>query len=142
MSKYTLQNLIQSEGVAYHADNNLALIELSRKGISKKSLLDLSESSSISIRTMAKLLPVTDRTIQRYREDQKFSRDVSEHIILIAKVVEKAFDVLEDQPKVSEWLNTPLLALGKRTPLSLLDTSFGAQMVIDELGRLEYGVYS
>jgi putative toxin-antitoxin system antitoxin component (TIGR02293 family) len=118
------------------------VITMSREGVSKQLLLALSDLSGISIHQLAKLLPITERTIQRYDNEQKFSSDVSEHILIIIRVVDQAYQVLEGQETVKEWLTTPLVALGQRTPLSLLDTSFGAQLVMDELGRLEHGVYS
>jgi putative toxin-antitoxin system antitoxin component (TIGR02293 family) len=137
-----LANVLRSEGVQYTLDNDMDLISMSRKGVSKQLLLALSDLSGISIHQLAQLLPITERTIQRYDNEQKFSRDVSEHILIIVRVVDKAYQVLEGQEAVKDWLTTPLVGLGQRTPLSLLDTSFGAQLVMDELGRLEHGVYS
>jgi putative toxin-antitoxin system antitoxin component (TIGR02293 family) len=137
-----ITNVLRSEGVDYTLDNDMDVITMSRKGVSKQLLLALSDLSGISIHQLAQLLPITERTIQRYDKEQKFSRDVSEHILIIVRVVDQAYQVLEEQETVKDWLTTPLVALGQRTPLSLLDTSFGAQLVMDELGRLEHGVYS
>jgi uncharacterized protein (DUF2384 family) len=41
-----------------------------------------------------------------------------------------------------QWLSYPVLALGDRTPLSLLSSPAGLRMVIDVLGRIEHGVPS
>jgi uncharacterized protein (DUF2384 family) len=30
--------------------------------------------------------------------------------------------------------------LGSKTPLEILDTSFGFEMVLDEIGRIEHGI--
>ncbi|MGM0586780.1 MAG: type II RES/Xre toxin-antitoxin system antitoxin [Bacteroidota bacterium] len=139
---HPLTNVLRSEGVQYTLDNDMDVITMSRKGVSKQLLLALSDLSGISIHQLAQLLPITQRTIQRYDNEQKFSRDVSEHILIIVRVVDKTYQVLEGQDAVKDWLTTPLVGLGQRTPLSLLDTSFGAQLVMDELGRLEHGVYS
>jgi uncharacterized protein (DUF2384 family) len=38
-------------------------------------------------------------------------------------------------------MNAPCTALGERTPISLINTQIGIDMVIDELGRIEHGVY-
>lgn len=142
MSEDRLKNFLEDEGIAYSVDNDMDLIELSRRGIPKKTLKSLADYSSISIKSLSQLLPVSERTIQRYAEDDKFKSDVSEHIILIARVLFRADEVFGNRKDLKEWLTTPQLGLGERTPLSLLDTSFGAQLVIDELGRLEHGVYS
>lgn len=125
-----------------HFDNDLELIQLARRGVSKKTLLKLAEYGSISLKTLAQLLPVSERTIQRYKESDTFSTDVSEHLLLIAKVIAKGYEVFNSREDLHNWLHAPLISLGRRTPLSLLDTSFGAQLVIDTLGRLEHGIYS
>lgn len=142
MSEKKLQQFLRDEGVPYTAESEMNLIELTRTGIPKKTLKSLADYSTISFKSLAQLLPVSERTIQRYAEDEKFKSDVSEHVILIARVLFRADDVFSSRKDLKKWLTTPLLSLGNRTPLSLLDTSFGAQLVIDELGRLEHGTYS
>ncbi|MEX0720737.1 MAG: antitoxin Xre/MbcA/ParS toxin-binding domain-containing protein [Balneolaceae bacterium] len=134
--------IIFEEAVAYSTGNEMDMIEMARKGVSKKSLLNLSKLGSIPVKQLSELLPVSERTIQRYSNKEKFNSDVSEHLILIAKVLLRAVEVFEDKKSMRSWLQTPLLGFGQKTPLSLLDTSFGAQLVMDELGRLEQGVYS
>jgi len=50
--------------------------------------------------------------------------------------------LLQHKDKFLSWMNHPNKALGNRTPLSLLSSRFGAEAVLDELGRIEYGVFS
>jgi putative toxin-antitoxin system antitoxin component (TIGR02293 family) len=50
--------------------------------------------------------------------------------------------VFEDENTAIQWLKSPLKVLGGVSPIDLFDTSFGVQMVLDELGRIEQGVYS
>ncbi|MBK8953444.1 MAG: DUF2384 domain-containing protein [Chitinophagaceae bacterium] len=40
-----------------------------------------------------------------------------------------------------EWVHSPLISLGNKTPLDFLDTTFGIQLVLKILGRLEQGVF-
>ena len=42
----------------------------------------------------------------------------------------------------AEWLKTPNLSLGDKTPLEYADTEVGAREVENLLGRIDYGVYS
>jgi len=142
MSELTIEKIFQDEGIESPFQNRLELIKLVRKGISKKSILKLSELLSLSVKDFAKLLPVTERTIQRYHANKRFKRDISEHIILIAEVVVKGLDVFPNQERLKKWLTAPNKSFDNTKPIELLDTSFGAQLVIDELGRIEYGVYS
>jgi len=122
--------------------NQMDLIELANKGITKDALTHLAEFFSIRISQMAALLPVTERTIQRYTGKKHFSRVVSEQILQIAEVAAKGTDVFEDKDKFLSWMNHPNKALGNRRPMDLLRSRFGVQAVLDELGRIEYGVVS
>lgn len=119
----------------------MRMVELSRKGVTKNTLLKVAELGSMSLKELAQLLPVTERTIQRYGDDDRFPRDVSEHVLMLAEVFSKGLDVLGDRETLRDWLRTPIAGLGQ-PPLDLLDTSFGVELVKDELGRLEEGVFS
>ena len=39
-------------------------------------------------------------------------------------------------------MNTENIALGGKRPIELLPSRYGAQMVLDVIGRIEYGVFS
>jgi putative toxin-antitoxin system antitoxin component (TIGR02293 family) len=118
------------------------LIEISNKGITKDALLRLANYLSLSIRQMAELLPVTERTIQRYKRKQRFNRVVSEQALQIAEVAARGSEVFGDRDKFLSWMKSPSPALGNRTPASLLSSRFGTEVVLDELGRIEHGVIS
>lgn len=142
MSEFKVEDIIKEEGFAYQSSSGMRLVEMSRRGISKKSLLRLAELSSVSVKQLAELLPVSLRTIQRYNNNDLLEPVVSEHAILIAEVLSKGSQVFSSLESLQHWLHTPSAALGNKTPLSYLDTGFGARLVTDELGRLEHGVYS
>ncbi|MFQ5855411.1 MAG: antitoxin Xre/MbcA/ParS toxin-binding domain-containing protein [Anaerolineae bacterium] len=118
------------------------LIELSRQGVTKDALMHLAKYLSFTLRQMAELLPVTERTIQRYAPQDPFNSVVSEQILQIAEVAARGTEVFDDKDKFRDWMNHPNKALANRTPLSLLSSRFGVEMVLDELGRIEYGVFS
>jgi len=121
-------------------DTPMDLIELSEKGVTKGSLLRLADHLGLSAARVAQLLPVTERTIQRYSRTQRFNCFVSEHILQLAEVAARGGEVFGDRDRLLSWLNHPSRALSGRTPVSLLSSRFGAQMVLDELGRIERGV--
>ena len=58
------------------------------------------------------------------------------------KVWKRALSVLEDESAARQWIRGVNRALGGETPLSLLDTEAGYELVLDTLGRIEYGVVS
>lgn len=125
-----------------HIKNKMDLIELSRIGVSKNALLHLAKYLNITMHQIADFLPVTERTVQRYSPDTRFKRVVSEQILHIAKVAAKGSEVFQDRDKFLKWLNFPNKALANQTPISLLNSTFGADMVLEELGRIEHGLFA
>jgi len=122
--------------------SQMDMIELSHRGVPKDALVNLAKYLSFTIHQMAELLPVTERTIQRYASQKHFNRVVSEQILHIASVAAKGTEVFGAKDKFLSWMNHPNKALANKTPLSLLSSRFGVEMILDELGRMEYGVFS
>lgn len=118
------------------------LVELGSRGVSKAALVRLAKYFSYTVAQMAEVLPVTERTIQRYRPQQRFNQVVSEQILQIAEVAARGEAVFGDRQRFLAWLAAPSHALGQRTPASLLGSRFGAEMVRDELGRIEHGIFA
>jgi len=122
--------------------NRMDLVELSNTGVTKDALVHLSHFLRCSMKQMAALLPVTERTIQRYTPKKHFNRAVSEQILQIAEVAAKGSKVFGNKEKLLLWMNHPNKALSDKTPMSLLSSKFGVDVVLDELGRIEHGVFS
>ena len=100
--------------------NRFDLIELSNMGITKNALSHLAKYLCFSMSQMAELLPVTERTIQRYASNEHFNRVISEQILKIAEVATKGAEIFDDKDKFLLWMNHPHTALVNRTPMSLL----------------------
>ena len=64
----------------------------------------------------------------------------SEKIIEIAEVTKIGLDVFGNLEKLKLWLNTPNFALGNLKPIELLNDSYGKEMVIGELTRINHGI--
>ena len=122
--------------------NKMDLFELGRDGITKKAVSHLAAYLSLSWKEIAGLLPVTERTLQRYSSEQHFNSAVSEQAIHVAEVLAKGTDVFQDKNKLSTWLNTPHKVFHGKAPFAMLNSRFGMEMVLEELGRIEFGVYS
>ncbi len=118
------------------------LIALSRHGVTKTALMNLARYLTLTMGQLAQLLSVSERTLHRYPPTRHFNPAVSERILRLAEVVAKGTEVFEDKENLLAWMNQPSVPLGNQTPLSLLTSSFGMEMVLDELGRIEHGVLS
>ena len=122
--------------------NKMDLVELGSHGVTKNAVLHLANYLSLSWKQVADLLPVTERTLQRYSSDQHFNLAVSEQVLHIAEVIAKGTEVFKDKDKLIIWLNTPHKVFYGKTPFTMLSSHFGMDLVLEELGRIEFGVYS
>lgn len=118
------------------------LIDLSRAGIKKSTLKSLADYLGITMEKLSSLLHSSYRNIQRKDNDDLLDTLKTEKVLELAAFAQRGIEVIGDKQSFAEWLHSPLVALGNKTPLDFLDTTFGIQMVTKILGRLEQGVYS
>lgn len=124
-----------------HSDFDI--ISLSNEGITKASLDALIGHIGISKKAFSEnILHASVKTLERKKSTDKLNLHTSSIVIEIAKVVEHAFDVFEDEEKARKWLNSPVRALNNHKPVDLFYLPTGLKMVDDILGRIEEGVYS
>jgi putative toxin-antitoxin system antitoxin component (TIGR02293 family) len=91
---------------------------------------------------LAQALDIPERTLARRKREGVLNRDESAKLVRLARVVERAVEVFEDEHTALDWLKAVNGALGGATPVSLLDTDLGASAVLDTLGRIEHGVFA
>ena len=129
-----------------HTDRTLEtsfdLVNLAREGLTRASIDSSIEALEISIDEMVDLLPISRRTLERFTENQKLSPELSDRLIQIARVYSRTLEVFGERNLALRWLKSPCKAFGDNTPRSYLNLSSGFEIVIDELGRIDYGVYS
>ncbi len=118
------------------------LVALSHHGVTKSALLNLAKYLSFTLNQISELLPISERTVQRYARGKHFNSAISEQILQIAEVAARGVDVFGNKDDFLAWMKQQNVALGKKTPISLLSSRFGAQMILDEIGRIEHGVVS
>ena len=123
-------------------ESKMDLIELGSVGVTKNAVSHLAKYLSFSWKQVADLLPVTERTLQRYSSNQHFNPAVSEQVLHIAEVLAKGVEVFQEKKKLLLWLNTPHKVFSRKTPFAMLGSRFGTELVLEELGRIEFGVYS
>jgi len=122
--------------------NDLDLIKLGAKGVKKGQIKRLGEAMCLPNTVLASLLAINVRTIQRQPEGKPFDRQISDRAIKLAQLTARGIDVFGNGAEFCAWLQTPSMALGNKTPLSLLVSVVGVDLVGDVIGRIEYGVYS
>lgn len=122
-------------------DDEVNLTSMVREGISFSYLTKLSNHIHFNIDDWASYLHLSERTIQRYKKENKtFDPIYSEKIVMIELLYKKGIEVFGDENKFYAWMDYNSIPLGGVKPKQLLDTVFGINMIRDELGRIEHGV--
>lgn len=135
---------LQEPEIAYLSGTDtglLQLVESVRRGLSFQHFKKLMDSYSFSLAEWAHMLHVSDRTLQRLRNEKKSLDPVSsERVLEVHLLYLHGAEVFGSAANFALWMQTPSLALGGVVPKSLLDTGFGISLIKDELTRIEHGV--
>jgi len=124
-------------------DDEINLANRVRDGVSFNYFLRLSDQIHLTMQEWAEYLHLSERTIQRYKKENKpFDPIYTEKIVVIELLYKKGVDVFGIEENFYTWMDTKSVALGGVKPKDLLDTSFGITMVYNELGRIEHGIFA
>ena len=74
----------------------------------------LAENLGLKLSDMGKILSISAHTLQRYDAERSLPTDISEHVLLMIKVIDKATDVFTDQKQATEWIKSNSIALGNQ----------------------------
>ena len=64
----------------------------------------------------------------------------SDCLLRIARVYAETLELLSDENDVAQWMTTQSYTLGDQSPLDLLDTTIGFEIVFNEVKRIQYGI--
>lgn len=122
-------------------NQSLNIAEEAMAGYGYAHVANLPVSKSFSQKDWSNFLHISERTIIRYREqNKKFDPLQTDRIILLENLYDFGLSIFGNENTFNQWLVNKNLALGGRTPKELLVTSFGITMVKDEIGRIAHGV--
>ncbi len=57
-------------------------------------------------------------------------------------VMKFAYRIFGDVARADSWLKRPKERFGGRTPLEMLETSEGTELVVEMLGQIEHGMFA
>ena len=117
-------------------------IDLIRKGVSRKALDFLMETTGITPVEMASIMHTSDRTLRRYTASKLLNPEQSERVIELARLYSRGEDVFGSLDAFKEWIDSSVIALGNKKPKEFFDTSLGIELLMEELGRIEHGVFA
>lgn len=123
-------------------DDKMMVIAAIRAGV-PYSLFDvIQENAPFTEDNWADFLDVSTKSLQRYKTADAFHFKPihSEKIFEMAEVTSLGLNVFGNMEKLKLWLNTPSYALGSLKPIELIRDSYGKELVIAELTRINYGI--
>ena len=118
------------------------LIAFIKKGIPRKALDQLMLVIGLNSIELASVMHTSDRTLRRYKPSKLLNPGQSERVIELARLYSRGEEVFENLDAFKEWMESTVKALGNKKPKEFLDTSLGIEMLNDELGRIEQGVFA
>jgi len=118
------------------------IVQLTRQGLPKRVLMGLAKKISLTLQQLANIMHISERTLQRYDDDAIIKTEYAEKAIELARLYTRGEEVFGSMDKFKTWMGAPLLVFNGESPLSLLDTSAGFNMVFTELGRIEHGIFA
>ena len=137
-------HITKSRHVTYadFLEDKMLIIVAIRTGI-PYSLFDLIQDyTPFSENDWANFLDISTKSLQRYSaiSEYHFKPIHSEKIIEMAEVTKVGLDVFGNMEKLKLWFNTPSFALGQMKPIELIKDSYGKELVISELTRINHGI--
>jgi putative toxin-antitoxin system antitoxin component (TIGR02293 family) len=135
-----------SEKISYLSffENKLLLVHAIRYGLPYQLFIKIKELTPFSEDDWVEYLSISKKTLQRYSSDENhlFKSIHTEKIIEIAEVTILGNEVFDSTEQFYLWLITPSHALGNLKPLELLKDSYGKEMVMAELNRIEHVIFA
>lgn len=139
--KVTFDSERFSKIFAVTSSGALNLSAVVKKGIKYGQFKRLAEEIPFTTGDWSTVLNLNERTMQRYKNEQKtFDPIYSDKILQIAILYKTGNEVFGDKLSFDTWLETKSIALGGKKPKELLDNTFGISLVKDELLRIENGI--
>ncbi|HVZ97058.1 MAG TPA: antitoxin Xre/MbcA/ParS toxin-binding domain-containing protein [Chitinophagaceae bacterium] len=142
-SGFNKKFLSQNANITY-ADflgNKMLIILVIRQGIPYSLFNLIQHFTPFTERDWADFLDISTKSLHRYKQTSKSFKPIqSEKIIEMAEVTKVGLDVFGDMEKFKLWLETPNFSLGNLKPMELLKDSYGKELVIGELTRINYGI--
>lgn len=126
-------------------DGNVAdIIENLRSGnIGGAIIPDLAGRLGVTPERLLKELRLpTSNLKSRITKNVALSPTERDRIYRAEQVLKRANGVFEDTASTQMWIANPIQSLGGVSPLSLLDTEAGYELVLDTLGKIEFGIFS
>jgi putative toxin-antitoxin system antitoxin component (TIGR02293 family) len=91
----------------------------------------------------ASILHLSEKTLQRYSKDNKsFEGIYVDRILHLEQLIDLGLETFTDADALYRWLKKEKKVLGQTLNFESLFSSQGIQDITDQIGRIQYGVYT
>lgn len=142
-------NIVEEAAMEYRRSGTIAarsrstLMQWVRSGIDFDMFQNMVSKFPFTVEEWSQFLHLSERTIQRYKKDDKnFDSLQSEKILQISLLYQRGVEIFGDKDNFNSWLSANNIALGNVKPKELLDNAFGIALLEEELTRIEHGIFA
>ncbi len=143
---YGARSVQKAAQSAYFIDQSqkFAFWEAIQIGVSQPAFERIREVSPFTDTDWARFLDISTKSLLRYRQDAKhrFKPGHSETILEVAELCTVGVRVFGSPEAYERWLSTPNAALAGHKPQALVGSSYGQQLLLDELIRIDQGIFA
>lgn len=125
-----------------HIRSDAEWAQVVEEGLPVLDLVEFGRTSGFTTEELAKLVHIPPRTYAR-RVKAKARLDIpeGERAVRIMRLYDLAKALFGTHEATRRWMNSPLPALGGRTPLDMARTEPGARQVENVIGAIQHGIY-
>lgn len=125
-------------------DDKLTVVNTIASGVSFEFYHEIKSLAPFTEEEWAQYLGLSTKSLQRHRKEEnfKFKPIHSEKLIELAEVIYRSYEVFDSKEKVNAWLESKAFSFGNLTPKELLKTSYGKDLLLAELTKIDHGLFA
>lgn len=135
----TKANVVSVVGVVTKADFDLP--RQIEQGLPAEIIQNLNEAG-LTLAEVADLIISPQTLKHRNARGEKLTHEEVDRVVRVARILSLAEAVFGNKEKAFLWLRTPTERLENRSPLNVLKTESGGQLVEHLLWQIDEGIYS
>lgn len=135
----TVEDVYQTLGLTRREKTRFALVSAIEQGLPATAVERVARLYAPGDRKfLGSLVPPS--TLARYKQRRRpLTRDVSDHVVRLTRLWLQAREIWLEEETVRQFLSSPHPLLAGESPMKMAQTSTGARLVEELLGRLEFG---
>jgi len=140
---YPLNEVVSKVEEPYFTYSKINRLPASISDFSYQKFQKIAERVPFTLTDWANILHLSERTLQRYSKDNKnFEGIYVDRILQIEKLIALGSEVFTDANALYKWLKQSKEVMGETITFESLYHTDGIYRVLDQLGRIQQGVYA